>query len=133
MKKVIYFVLLSITFILNTSAQEMVTVHKNATSIDDHSVTEVNDLSGIEEIRNHLLKDQRLRKIISEYGSSGRMNIAVKVDINGNISDVRIKDIFSIEHQQELLNSLSKLKTVRPITMNGVKVARKVIIPIRFE
>jgi len=134
MKKV-FFITLSSLFLINLmSAQIVTTLDPPAKDLEVKSSKKIlNDISAIDEIRQHLLLDKKLQKVFNYYVDEGVVKAEITIDKDGLISNVRIVESLSRDHDQEIISSIQSKVQVSPIKIDGQTVKQKIVLPIYFQ
>lgn len=106
---------------------------KYVSSDDKVTSAILNDISGLNEVAQKLSQD-----IVYPFGESGFRNqlkimVEVEVDRTGDITSYRVHHSKHPELLRTIGASLTSLKKVTPIKINGKTVEKSLFIPITFN
>lgn len=134
MKKV-FFITLSSLFIANIAvSQTVASTSKITEELEIVSPRKaLSDVRAIDQIRKHLIQDKDLQEVYNYYVEQGKVQAEVVIDKTGAITDVKIVESLSLDHDLEIKKSIKKLARVNPIKIDGKVVRQKVVIPIYFR
>lgn len=95
--------------------------------------TSLNDISGLNEVANRLSEDIVYPFEESDFLNQLNIMVEVAVDTTGDITSYRVHHSDHPELLRSIEASLTQLKKVTPIKINGKTVEKSLFIPITFN